>query len=110
MKTDELRKRFLDFFRSKGHEIVLSDSLVPKGDPTLLFTGAGMNQFKEKFLGRNITYKRAASCQKSLRTGDLENVGRTSGHHTFFEMLGNFSFGDYFKKDCLLYTSPSPRD
>lgn len=101
MKTDDIRKAFLEFFKSKGHEIVASDSLVPKDDPTLLFTGAGMNQFKEKFLGRNITYKRAGTCQKCLRTGDLENVGKTPSHHTFFEMLGNFSFGDYFKREAI---------
>jgi len=101
MKTDDIRQTFLEFFKLKGHEIVASDCLVPKDDPTLLFTGAGMNQFKEKFLGRNVTYKRATTSQKCLRTGDLENVGRTSGHHTFFEMLGNFSFGDYFKKEAI---------
>ncbi|MFH1846855.1 MAG: alanine--tRNA ligase [Candidatus Omnitrophota bacterium] len=101
MTSYEIRKRFLDFFKNKGHIIVTSDLLVPENDPTLLFTGAGMNQFKEQFMGRNIKFKRVVSCQKCLRTGDLDNVGRTPRHHTFFEMLGNFSFGDYFKQEAI---------
>ncbi|MES3037706.1 MAG: alanine--tRNA ligase-related protein, partial [Bdellovibrionota bacterium] len=106
MKSSQIRQTFVDYFARNGHKPVASSSLIPENDPTLLFANAGMNQFKNTFLGLDKRdYNRAVSVQKCVRAGgkhnDLENVGFTARHHTFFEMLGNFSFGDYFKKDAI---------
>src|SRR2546429_8330839 len=108
MKASDIRQSFLSFFESKGHAIVPSSPLVPGDDPTLLFTNAGMNQFKDVFLGREKRgYTRATTSQKCMRVSgkhnDLDNVGPSLRHHTFFEMLGNFSFGDYFKRDAIRF-------
>ena len=106
MKSSDIRQAFFDYFMEKGHHFVPSSSLVPNNDPTLLFTNAGMVQFKEIFLGQETrSYSRAVSAQRCVRAGgkhnDLDNVGFTQRHLTFFEMMGNFSFGDYFKKDAI---------
>src|SRR5712691_11741220 len=108
MKSNEIRSSFLEYFKSKGHSIVASSSLVPANDPTLLFVNSGMVEFKDAFRGKEKRpYTRATTSQRCVRPGgnqnDLENVGYTARHHTGFEMLGNFSFGDYFKKDAIQY-------
>src|SRR5229473_3637776 len=106
MTTSDIRRQFLSYFQNAGHTVVPSSPVVPHDDPTLLFTNAGMNQFKDVFLGKSVRdYKRATTSQKCIRVGgkhnDLENVGHTRRHLTFFEMIGNFSFGDYFKEEAI---------
>ena len=108
MKTNDIRSNFLNYFKKNGHEILPSSPLIPHNDPSLMFTNAGMNQFKNYFIGlEEPKFKRVATSQKCVRAGgkhnDLENVGFTARHHTFFEMLGNFSFGDYFKEEAIFF-------